>query len=372
MATSGPRCRGSRYKPYNGAVARYNGYRVTNPFMWPRQERSERAWWGPSVFGPPWWAFLPNTPSFPCGVVALLRTTNASIGILRHIVGFLTRCSETAGQGAQQPDEPPPQAAGGAAKRCGVENHNHMDEVFAISRFWLSTEIGTNPSKQDITFLCNAASRSTDDIQTVVLGDGAEGTTIDAETGEVSLVARDDESGETVLVHAVRDLTHEIVLTQSLYEIDVRRQYFSDPSKYGHLLRELELLQPPPSRRIGRHLPATGDALEVLSVDAQQLLQLCVAYGFSEAETRRVLEHFHFVRARLEGAPPLEPASAPAGLSCQISAAEDMDTDGGDFLTRHEADLTRGEHVPVHWMDEEWDESGRRRLTFDADSGECC
>ena len=334
-------------------------------------------------------------------------------------------------------------------------------QVYGLSRFWLSTEIGTNPAKQDISFFCNPG-RSTDDIETIVLGDTG-GTTVDAETGEVALVSRDGESGETTLVHAVRDLTREIVLTQSLYEIDVRRQYFSDPVKYGHLLRELDLLAQPASRRLIRPLRGglgEGDTLEAIPVNAEQLLQLCGAYGFSEAETNRVLEHFHYMRARLEEPPPPPPPNGfshshggfggahatsdargaakphsplptpdvrstsrgpsfsaalrggfgmqlPAGQRLCVQAGgapfvrdglggdhssdptihigEMMETDsgvgggGGDFLTRHEADLSAGADVPVHWIDD-WPEeaamqgmdSFQRSVSFDADSGESC
>ena len=185
-------------------------------------------------------------------------------------------------------------------------------QVYGLSRFWLSTEIGTNPAKQDISFFCNPG-RSTEEIKTIILGETG-GTTVDAETGEVALVSRDAESGETTLVSAVRDLTREIILTQSLYEIDVRRQYFSDPVKYGHLLRELDLLAQPPDRRLIRplHGMGEGDTLEAIPVNAEQLLQLCVAYGFSEAETHRVLEHFHYMRAKLEEPPPVPPDGFPS------------------------------------------------------------
>ncbi|XP_043231535.1 uncharacterized protein LOC122386422 [Amphibalanus amphitrite] len=438
-----------------GAVTRYNSYKAVNPFLWPRQERSQRTWWGPSVFGPPWWAFLPNR-SFPCCLVALVRTTNASIGIIRHFVGFLARCKET-----DAPPPPPemvhPEQPGqplSEKKPCNVESHDHRNEVYGLSRFWLSTEMGTNPAKQDISFFCNPG-RSTDEIETIVLGDTS-GTTVDAETGEVALVSRDGESGETMLVHAVRDLTREIVLTQSLYEIDVRRQYFSDPVKYGHLLRELDLLAQPPCRRLIKPLHGTmgdGDTLEAIPVNGEQLLQLCVAYGFSEAETQRVLEHFQYMRARLEQPPsapgrgfpcsqgsfgsPAAPGTTPhppsppptpgmrserrgpsfsaalrGGFGMQLPAGqrlcvqaggapfvrdglggdhssdpslqigEMMETDsggssdGGDFLTRHEADLSAGADVPVHWI-EDWPEAAatdpyRRSVSFDADSGESC
>ena len=167
MATSWQGCRSARYQPYSssgggggglgisiagvggiaggggggpgvgggmavgtGAVTRYNGYKEINPFLWPRQERSQRTWWGPSVFGPPWWAFLPNR-SFPCCLVALVRTTNASIGIIRHFVGFLARCNQT-----DTPPPPPesthteqPGQQTGEKKPCNVDSHDHRNEV---------------------------------------------------------------------------------------------------------------------------------------------------------------------------------------------------------------------------------------------------
>ena len=65
----------------------------------------------------------------------------------------------------------------------------------------------------------------------------------------------------------------------------------------------------------------------------------------------------------------------------QIGEME-METDGGgggDFLTRHEADFSAGDDVPVHWIDD-WPEEAasmspdpyRRSVSFDADSGESC
>ena len=135
MATSWQGCRSARYQPYSGgaaAVTRYNSYKHMNPFQWSRQESSQRTWWGPSVFGPPWWAFLPNR-SFPCCLVALVRTTNASIGIFRHFVGFLARCN-------QNDDQPLPDAvyaeqpASGTAgkKPCTFDSHDHRNEVWQM------------------------------------------------------------------------------------------------------------------------------------------------------------------------------------------------------------------------------------------------
>ncbi|KAF0298007.1 hypothetical protein FJT64_004626 [Amphibalanus amphitrite] len=200
-------------------------------------------------------------------------------------------------------------------------------EVYGLSRFWLSTEMGTNPAKQDISFFCNPG-RSTDEIETIVLGDTS-GTTVDAETGEVALVSRDGESGETMLVHAVRDLTREIRAYAESSDAD------------------------PASRQ-----PCAGGS----GCSCRPASGLCVQAGGAP-----------FVRDGLGGDHSSDP-------SLQIGEMMETDSggssDGGDFLTRHEADLSAGADVPVHWI-EDWPEAAatdpyRRSVSFDADSGESC